>query len=348
MQTAKSKARTTVAMAVVAALLQGVASSVSAQACPKVSTVRIQEWTGDIINIVPWVAEAKGLFKKECLDVKFVPMVGGPLGIQAIVAGSIDFSNNPADNIIRPRSKGVDVRITSNMYTGAPMALVLRSGVEIPSMSRGYPAIMKDLAGKKIGVTALGGTMEALVRTAFEGAGMDPMSATFVAVGGVGTAVPALKAATVDAVMMFGTGPEIAEALGVGKIILDLRTEGVGPKALQGLRGGMHGWNAAGTYVDKNPEVIAAFTKANNAAIAWIQSRSNRDELYKIVSARMPLQGVPDRDVTLKRIVDINAEMLSIGTTRESINGWNNLLMHLRQIPKAIPYEEVVWGTGRP
>lgn len=344
-----SNASYSLALLLAVGLLHGVAAtSALAQSCAKTSTVRIQEWTGDIINMVPWVAEEKGMFRKQCLDVKFVPMVGGPLGIAAIVSNSIEFSNNPADNIIRPRSKGVDVRITSNMYAGAPMALVVRSGQSLPSLSQGYPAVMKDLAGKKIGVTALGGTMEALMRSAFEGAGMDPMSATYVAVGGVGTAVPALKAATVDGAMMFGTGPEIAEALGVGVIVLDLRKDGVGPKALKGLRGGMHGWNAHGPYIDKNPDVVAAFTKANNEAITWIQSAQNRDELYRIVGVRMPLDAVPNREATLKRIVDINSEMLGIGTSKESVAGWNNLLMHLRQIATPIPYEDLVWKTGRP
>ena len=61
--------------------------------CAKPTTVRIQEWTGDIINIVPWVANSKDMFRKHCLDVKFVPLVAGPGAIVALVNNTIDFAN---------------------------------------------------------------------------------------------------------------------------------------------------------------------------------------------------------------------------------------------------------------
>src|SRR5579862_6706428 len=217
--------------------------------CSRVTTVRIQEWTGDIINIVPWVADAKGLFKKHCLDVKFVTLVSGPGSITALVSGSIEFANGAPDNIIRPRSKGVDVRVTSNMYVGQWSALVAGNQVALPHLREGYPAIMHDLAGKKIGVTVLAATTEAYVRSAFEGAGISASGVTYVAVGGVTTAVPALSAGLVDAAITGGVFPEIAEALGAGRIVLDYRKKGVGPETVQALRGATLCWNAYGPYI---------------------------------------------------------------------------------------------------
>jgi NitT/TauT family transport system substrate-binding protein len=328
------------------------ATEISAQtegSCEALSTVRIQEWTGDIINIVPWVADAKGMFRKHCLDVKFVPLVTGPGAIVALVNNTIDFANVAPDIIHRSRAKGVDVRIAANMYAGHWNALVGRKGLSLPHAWEGYPAMMKNLVGKKIGVTVLGGSTEAFIRSAFEGAGMDSFSATYVAVGGVGTAVPALMNNQVDAAMMFGTGPELAEALGAGKVLLDYRKKGVGPPAVKAMWGATLSWNAYGPYIDKNPEVVAAFTKANNETIAWIQDPRNRDELYKLITERMPLkENVPNREETIRAIVDINASVLGVGIPMSAIEGWNNYLMHLNQIESPIPYEEIVWKTGRP
>ena len=118
---------------------------------------------------------------------------------------------------------------------------------------------------------------------------MSASSAIFIAVGGVTTAVPALKGRVVDAAMLFGTGPELAEALGAGRIVLDYRIRGTGPKSLQALWGSTLSWNAYGPYIDKNPEVVAAFSAANNDAIAWIKDPQNQDELYRMVEERMPL-----------------------------------------------------------
>src|SRR5271155_1886792 len=65
----------------------------NAQSCAKMMDVRIQEWTGDIINIVPWVADAEGLFSKHCVDVTLVPLVSGPGSYSAMVSGTIDFAS---------------------------------------------------------------------------------------------------------------------------------------------------------------------------------------------------------------------------------------------------------------
>jgi NitT/TauT family transport system substrate-binding protein len=275
--------------------------------------------------------------------------VAGPGAITALVNGTIEFSNQAPDGVMRARARGVNVRLVGNMYAGHWNALVAGKGLQTPSQAQGYPAIMKDLVGKKIGVTVLGGTTEAFSRSAFEGAGLDSFAATYVAVGGVTTAVPALKQGSVDAAMMFGTGPELAEALGVGQVLLDYRKRGVGPKAVQAMWGGTLSWVAYGPYIDKNPETVAAFVRANNEAIAWILDARNREELYRIIGERMPLpEAVPDRAQTLKKIVDVNASVVGAGVSREAIDGWNQYLIHLKQIPAAVPYDELVWKTGQP
>jgi ABC-type nitrate/sulfonate/bicarbonate transport system substrate-binding protein len=315
--------------------------------CTKPAEVRIQEWPGDIYNIVPWVAADQGLFQAECLDVLFVPLVGGPPAISALVAGSLDFVNQAPDVNMRPRAKGVDVRMTSNMYAGHWNALVARKKLELPHLRQGYPAIMQDLVDKKIGVTVLGGSTEAFMRSAFEGAGLSASSATYVAVGAFATAVPALEHAAVDADMLGGTGPELVEALGAGDIVLDYRVKGVGPKIVQALWGSTLGWHSYGPFIDKNPQVVEAFAVANNKALRWIQDKANRNALYAIVQKRMKLpDNLPNADATLKRIVDVNAALLDVGVPRSSIDGWNDYLLALKQIPTPIPYEQVVWRTG--
>lgn len=338
-----------VAVALVALQLGGFATPLHAAAdCNEPPTVRIQEWTGDIINIVPWVADTKGFYSKNCLDVKLIPLVMGGGAIAVLVSGSIDFINQAPDNIMRARARGVDVRITSNMYRGHWNALVAGKGLA-STHGKGYPAMMSDLVGKKIGVTSLGGSTEAFIRSAFEGAGFDSFSATYIAVGGVRTAVPALKQGSVDAAMMFGTGPELAEALGVGKILLDYRTKGVGPDSVQVMWGATLGWSAYGPYIDENRETITAFTRANNEAIEWIQDPQNRVELYRVIGDRMKFPDtLSNPEETLKRVVDTNAEILGTGIPKSSIDGWNDYIVkHLKQIDAPVPYEELVWETGR-
>lgn len=345
---ARAIRRGVVVAAVAAAGLAAAPAAPAADLCAQPPLVRVQEWTGDIINLVPWVADAKGIFKKHCLDVKLVPLVGGPASITALVNGTLEYANGAMDGSMRPRARGVDVRITANMYAENWSVLVANPGLSLPNLKDGYPAMMKDLVGKKIGVTALAATTEAYMRSAFEGAGLSTDSATYVAVGGVTTAVPALRGGVVDAAMMFGTGPELAEALGVGKIILDYR-KGVGPAALKALRGATLSWAAYGPYIDKNPDAVEAFTKANNEAIAWILNSQNRNELYKIIGDRMPLPDtVPNRQETLRRIVDVHASLLAPHVPKSAFEGYNAYLLALKQLPAPLVYEEVIWKTARP
>ena len=341
---------TGLALALAVAMLNGATpgSAWAAELCAQPPTVRLQEWTGDIINLVPWVADAKGIFKKHCLDVKLIPLVGGPVSVTALVNGTLEYANGAMDGPMRVRVRGVDIRVTANMYAANWAVLVARNGLAMPNLKDGYPAMMKDLVGKKIGVTALAATTEAYMKSAFEGAGLSVDSATYVAVGGVTTAVPALKGEVVDAAMMFGTGPELAEALGVGKIVLDFRKD-VGPATVRALRGATLSWQAYGPYVDKNQDAVAAFTNANNEAIAWIQNPQNRTELYKIIGDRMPLPDtVPNREETLKRIVDVHASLLAPHVPRSSVDGYNKYLISLKQLTAPIPYEEIIWKTARP
>jgi NitT/TauT family transport system substrate-binding protein len=331
-------------------LLNGfTAMSAQAQTCPKTMEIRIQEWTGDIINIVPWAAEAQGFFRNHCVDVKFVPIGSGPAAVAAAISGAIDFHNGGPDTALRFRAKGADIRLVGNMYAAQWSALVARNGLELPHLSQGYPAIMQDFVGKRIGVTALGGTTEAFVKTSFEGAGLSGSSATFVAVGGVTTAVPALRNSVVDAAMMFGTGPDLAEVLNAGKIVLDLRKREVGPPSLQALWGATLGWTGYGPNIDKKADAVAAFVEANNEAIAWLKDPKNREATYAIVKTKMTLPtDTSDPDAALKRIVDVNANGVSAGIPKESIEGWNKYLISLNQIDKPIPYDELVWKSGRP
>jgi NMT1/THI5 like len=249
--------------------------------------------------------------------------VGGPPAISALVSGALDFVNQAPDVNMRPRSKGVDVRMTSNMYAGRWSALMASKLAVLPHIKDGYPAIMQDIVGKKFGGTVLGGTTDAYMRSAFEEAGLNGSSATYVAVGGLATAVPAMEHNVVDAEMLGGAGPELTKAMSAGKILLDYRVKGIGPKSVQALWRPTLGWHA--------------------------RPPANRDKIYAAIGKRMQMPAaVTDPTGILKKIIDVNANLLGIGIPRETIDGWNAYLVSLNQIPAPIPYNDIVWWTGRP
>ena len=64
-----------------------------------------------------------------------------------------------------------------------------------------------------------------------------------------------------------------------------------------------------------------------------------------------------DYGATLTAVVDLVHDIeracasrgsVGVGIPRDSIDGWNRYVLSLKQIAAAIPYEELVWKTGRP
>ncbi|MFY9954102.1 hypothetical protein, partial [Bradyrhizobium sp.] len=117
---------------------------------------------------------------------------------------------------------------------------------------------------------------------------------------------------------------------------------------VQALWGATLSWTAYGPFVEKNLDEVAAFTAGNNEAITWIQNMENRNAVYGIIKKHMPLPSdLADPDATLRKIIDVNSSGLGIGVPKESIDGWTKYLMSLTQIKQPIPYDQLVWKTGR-
>jgi NitT/TauT family transport system substrate-binding protein len=91
-------------------------------------------------------AQDHGLFKKEGLTVKFEPLQGGPVGLQKVVAGQLDFSfSNPISSAIAT-SKGAPVQtvaVTSGWGKGE-LGVFVKPDSTIKSMA--------DLNGKTVGI----------------------------------------------------------------------------------------------------------------------------------------------------------------------------------------------------
>ncbi len=122
-----------------------------------------------------------------------------------------------------PYNQGMDVKFVAGINTSIHYAMVVRSDLEMPSEAEGFPAFMKDLVGKRIGVNALGSTTHALARTNFTAAGIDPDEASWVAYGAPTAGFAALENGTLDAIEVFSDGMDVAAAITGGKIIGDLR-----------------------------------------------------------------------------------------------------------------------------
>jgi NitT/TauT family transport system substrate-binding protein len=136
-----------------------------------------------------FVAIEKGYHREEGLTVEMI-RAGGGIATQALMAGDLHFSTS-AGSALSAMLRGAEIKV---VYTN-----IDRPGYQLWS---GRPEIknLKDLIGKKIGVTSRGDTQELSVRLLLRKHGIDTNSVVFIPVGFGGTRLAALQTGTVDAV----------------------------------------------------------------------------------------------------------------------------------------------------
>jgi ABC-type nitrate/sulfonate/bicarbonate transport system substrate-binding protein len=164
-------------------------SATGVHAAPAEEKVRfsVAAITGSYMD--EFVAIEKGYQRDEGLTVEMI-RAGGGIATQALIAGDLHFSTS-AGSALSAMLRGAEIKV---VYTN-----IDRPGYQLWS---GHPEIktLKDLVGKKVGVTSRGDTQELSVRLLLRKHGINANSVVYIPVGFGGTRLAALQAGTVDAV----------------------------------------------------------------------------------------------------------------------------------------------------
>ena len=337
------------ALPVLAAIAGGLAVSatdVGAAECEKLDEIKLQEYAGLIQNIVPWAAIEAGIFEKHCLDATMVAIPSGPAGFAASVQGGVNFVSTAPETLMVPFSQGMDVKIVAGMNDTIHYALAVNPNLALPHEKDGYPAVMQDLIGKRIGVNALGSTTNALARANFVAAGLDPDDATWVAYGAPAAGFAALQNGTVDAIQIWSDGMEIVQALVGAKIIGDLRDPELKHlPVVEGMRGAALQWAAQTSFIEANEDVVKRFIAANSEAVAWIRDKANYDKVVDIVRRRAPSpEGIADPEALLIQRVDKFIPQVSDKIDMSAFQAWAQFAYENGRIPELIDAKDVIWS----
>ena len=114
------------------------------------------------------IAERKGYFKQEGLDVEILDFPGGAKALQALLGGSVDVVSGAYEHTISQQAKGqaIEALVLEGQYAGIVLALPKAKAATYKS-----PA---DLKGMKIGVTAPGSSTNMFVNILLAKAGLKP------------------------------------------------------------------------------------------------------------------------------------------------------------------------------
>jgi NitT/TauT family transport system substrate-binding protein len=245
------------------------------------------------------IAERRGYFMREGLDVEINDFQGGNKAVEALVAGSAEIGCGAYEHTIYMAAKGFPLKA---------VALQANSfGLVVGVQKDKAPAYrsLADLKGMKIGVTGPGSASAMGLRMLLAKASLTADDVAIIGVGGGPGAVAAIKTGKLDAISNFDPAISLLERDGAINIILDTRKQ----QDLEYLYGGP--FAASSFYLDarfvqRNPKTVQAFVNAVSAALDWL-NKASTDE---IVAAVPPEYYAGDRAL-YRAMIESNRERVS-------------------------------------
>jgi NitT/TauT family transport system substrate-binding protein len=288
--------RTFLTGAAAAALAAGIAPKAAAQpaGAPEKSKVVLGVGGKPLLYYLPLtIAERRGLFKEEGLDVEINDLAGGARSLQSLVGGSVDVVTGAYEHTIRMQAKGQDIRAVVELGRFPAIVIAVRKE------KAGQIKSAADFKGAKIGVTAPGSSTALTVQYAMVKAGLKPTDAAYVGVGGGAGAVAAMKKGEIDVISHLDPVIAKLEADGDIQILIDTRTE-ADTRALFG------GSNPAAVlytkqdFIERNLNTTQRLVNAFMKSLKWVNSATPEE----IADAVPPEYHLGDKPLYLKAVAN--------------------------------------------
>ena len=222
------------------------------------------------------LAQQLGEYKKAGLDVELVDFKGGSQSLTAVLGGSADVVSGYFDHCVNLAAKGQAMQsfVVYDRYPG--FALV------VSPKQTGTIKTIKDLANKRIGVSAPGSSTDYFLKFMLKKNGVDPNSVGVIGIGLGATAVAAMEQGSVDAAIMLDPAPTLLKSKYKDLVILsDTRTQ----KDTLDVFGGEYPGGALYTradWIEKNPKVAQGLTNAIVNTLKWIHSHTPEEIMAKM------------------------------------------------------------------
>ncbi len=188
-----------------------------------------------------FVAIEKGYHRAEGLTVEMI-RAGGGIATQALMAGDLHFSTS-AGSALSAMLRGAEIKV---IYTN-----IDRPGYQLWSGNADIKQL-KDLTGKRVGVTSRGDTQELSVRLLLRKYGIDANSVSYMPVGFGAQRLAALQAGSVDAVPL-GAGDFAQLKQPKGHMLGDTEKE---------IRFAYVGLAVASRLLARQPELVEKYLRA--------------------------------------------------------------------------------------
>jgi ABC-type nitrate/sulfonate/bicarbonate transport system substrate-binding protein len=275
-----------------------------------------------------WVAQDYGYFRRHGLDVQLLYIGGGSVATQALLGGDVQFVRLGANAIVQASLRGANLKMIGNTINTLVFSLMARPEIQTA----------KDLKGRKIGLTRLGGSTDFALDLALKKWGLRRGSDVAVLqTGGMPQLLGAITGGVVDAGVVSPPTNLSAAKLGLKELVdfgeigivypnsplatSQLYLEKSRSTALRVLRAYCEGIHRVRTDKEGTMKVLARYTKVNDAEILA--------ELYRIYGVKY-LEPIPR--VKLDAVDEVlRSEVKAAAAVKASDFVDNSLLAELEQ-----------------
>jgi NitT/TauT family transport system substrate-binding protein len=228
------------------------------------------------------LADSLGYFKDEGLDMELIDFNTGAKGAQALIAGNTDFVAGAYEHTIDLQAKGFKMVavVGTNRYPGYILGVVKSRGGNIKSVA--------DLKGKSIGISGPGSATQIFAVRALQRVGLTKDDASYVGVGLGPTAVAAVRAGQIDAIVT--QDPATTEMWDDITPLLDARNA-EGTAFAYGGDYMLDSLYTTADFITKNPLTTQAVVNAVVRAMLWVTKTPLED-----VIAKVPVKYIRDKD----------------------------------------------------
>ena len=218
-----------------------------------------------------WVAQEGGYFKREGLDVELLYIGGGSLLIQSMISGDVPFAYGPSVPVINASLRGADLVLIGNTGNSLVFSIMSRPEIKQPA----------NLAGKKVGVTRLGGSTDWALDAALKQWGLERRDITVIQTGGMPEGLAGLTAGMFDAVVLSPPSNFRAAKSGMHELVDVGQLKIIFPNtplsttesfiksnrdtALRFMRGFTQGLNRLRTDKEFSMKALSKYTKVNDS-----------------------------------------------------------------------------------
>lgn len=233
------------------------------------------------------LAHQLGEYKKAGVDVDLVAFKGGSESLKAVIGGSADVVSGYFDHCVNLAAKGQNLQsfVVYDRFPGLVLVVSPKHNDAIKSV--------KDLANKKVGVSAPGSSTDFFLKYLLSKNGVDPNSVAVIGVGLGGSAVAAMEQGQIDAAVMLDPAVTIlATKYKDLRILSDTRSQ----KDTLEVFGGEYPGGALYTKADwiaKHPKEVQGMTNAIIATLKWIHSHTAEE-----ITEKMPAEYVGNDKAT--------------------------------------------------